>query len=318
MSGTVAVVVTYNRAELLAACLDALAAQEQPLAAVVIIDNASTDASGQVAREHPIEADVHTLNDNLGGAGGFAAGMAWALENYSPDWLWLMDDDTIAYPGAHGGLLQAASEYGSDDLAVLSSRAVWTDGRIHPMNRSRARIDAGAPERRRATAATSHPIRTASFVAIMLSAAHCRRAGLPYADYFIWGDDTEYSGRLLRDAHGIQVHTSVVEHRTKAFASWQIDPGPRFYYDVRNKLWVYLKSGSFRWWERIVYLGSATLGWAGTIRRSAQRRTLLKQAWRGLRDGLLRRPAPTSEVLTGQGEVTGAVDAFESGARSRA
>jgi len=316
VSATVAVVVTYNRAELLASCLDALAVQETPLAAVVVIDNASTDTSGQVAREHPINADVHTLTDNLGGAGGFAAGMALALDKYDPDWLWLMDDDTIAYPGAHGSLLVAADAYG-EELAVLSSRAVWTDGRIHPMNRSRERIDARAGERRRAARAQSHPIRTASFVAIMLNAAHCRRTGLPYADYFIWGDDTEYSGRLLREGHGIQVHTSVVEHRTKTFASWQTDPGPRFYYDVRNKLWVYLKSGSFRWWERIMYLGSAALGWAGTIRRSSRRRTLLRQAWRGLRDGVLRRPAPTSGVLAGEGQIGDAVQTIEEGARSR-
>lgn len=310
MSGTVAVVVTYNRAELLQDCLDALASQQHPLQAVVVIDNASTDASGEVARNHRIGADVHTLHTNLGGAGGFAAGMAWALEKYSPQWIWMMDDDTIAYPGAHGSLLAAARAYDHDDLAVLSSRAVWTDGRIHPMNRSRERLDAGATERRRAADAQSHPIRTASFVAIMLNAAHCRRAGLPYADYFIWGDDTEYSGRLLRNHYGIQVHTSVVEHRTKAFASWQIDPGPRFYYDVRNKLWVYLKSGSFRWWERVLYLGSAALGWAGTIRRSSRRRTLLRQAFRGLRDGVFRAPAATEHVLAGQGDVTAAVDTF--------
>src|SRR5699024_8925689 len=151
----------------------------------------------------------------------------------------------------------------------------------------------------------------------MLNAAHCRRAGLPYADYFIWGDDTEYSGRLLREGRGIQVHTSVVEHRTKAFASWQMDPGPRFYYDVRNKLWVYLKSGSFRWWERIMYLGSAALGWVGTIGRSSRRRTLLTQAWRGLRDGVLRRPAPTADVLSGEGHVGQAVQAVEERVRIR-
>ncbi|WP_227992883.1 glycosyltransferase family 2 protein [Pseudactinotalea sp. HY160] len=309
---TVAVVVTYNRAELLAACLDGLAAQTRPLEAIVVIDNASTDGSGDVARAHPIGADVHTLQTNLGGAGGFSAGLAWALEHHDPDWIWLMDDDTIPRPGAHGALIDAADAH-PRDLAVLSSTAVWTDGRIHPMNRSRVRMGSNAVERGDAAAVDSHPIRTASFVAILLSADHCRRAGLPYADYFIWGDDTEYSGRLLRQGRGIQVHDSIVEHRTVAFASWQTDPGPRFYYDVRNKLWVYLASGSFRWWERLVYLGSAAAGWAGTIRRSGDRRTLLGHAWRGLRHGLLRRPAPTTRVLAGQGEVSSAVARVEAG-----
>src|SRR5699024_10353887 len=42
----VAVVVTYNREQLLADCLDALAAQDRRPDAVVVIDNASSDASG--------------------------------------------------------------------------------------------------------------------------------------------------------------------------------------------------------------------------------------------------------------------------------
>lgn len=311
MAGTVAVVVTYNRVKLIRACLDALARQTRALDAVIVIDNASTDGSGEVARSHPIATEVHTLTRNLGGAGGFAAGLALALAKYDPQWVWLMDDDTIPYPQSHAGLIEAIDTYPGEDLAVLSSTAVWTDGRVHPMNRSRPRIGSGAAERARAEAVSAHPIRTASFVAILLNAAHCRRAGLPYADYFIWGDDTEYSGRMLRDAHGLQVRTSVVEHQTKTFASWQVDPGPRFYYDVRNKLWAYLKSGSFRWWERVLYLGSATLGWAGTIRRSTQRGALVAQAARGLRDGVFHRPVPTLEVLEGQGEVSRAVHALE-------
>src|SRR5699024_11121037 len=166
--------------------------------------------------------------------------MALALDKYDPDWLWLVDDDTIAYPGAHGSLLVAADAYG-EELAVLSSRAVWTDGRIHPMNRSRERIDARAGGRRRAARAQSHPLRT----------------GLAYSHYVVWGGYAEFSGRPLGAGHGTLVHTTVVEHRTETLAACQTDPSSRFYYEVGTKRWGYLKSGSFRWWERIMYLRSA-------------------------------------------------------------
>src|SRR5699024_1089872 len=49
----VAVVVTYNREELLQQCLDGLAAQERLPDAVVVIDNASTDASGGAEEGSP-------------------------------------------------------------------------------------------------------------------------------------------------------------------------------------------------------------------------------------------------------------------------
>lgn len=310
---TVAVVVSYNRADLLKECLDGLAAQTTPLN-VVVIDNGSTDHAVDVAREHPIGADLHVLTQNLGGAGGFAAGMARALDTYDPDWVWLMDDDTIPSPTAHEELLRAAERYPNQTgrpLTVLSSRALWSDGRPHPMNTPRERIGALSIERSDAIAVEGHPIRTASFVAAFLSASACRQIGLPLADYFIWGDDTHYTGTLLRDGLGVQVHTSIVEHRTPQFASWKNDPGPRFYYDVRNKLWVYLKSDAFRWWERAIYLASAVGGWLGTLSRSEQRGVLLKHAARGIRDGLLRRPAKTTQVLAGNGPISEAVDRVE-------
>lgn len=312
----VAVVVTYNRADLLRACLDGLASQSRPLDAVVVIDNASTDGSGGVAGGHPIRADVRHLTTNLGGAGGFAAGMAVALTQHRPDWLWLMDDDTVPRPSALAGIVEAVEQYGSerDDLSVLSSTAVWTDGRTHPMNISRERFGASPAERRAAARVGARAIRTASFVAIMLRADRCREAGLPIADYFIWGDDTEYSGRLLREGRGLQIAGSVVEHRTVAFSSWQAEPGPRFYHDVRNKLWLLTRSPAFRWFERLLYGGSAVLGWVRTMVRSRHRRALLGHARRGLRDALRGAPRPTSMVLSGLGDVSRAVESVESGA----
>lgn len=314
---SVAIVVSYNRADLLKECLDGLAAQTTPLERVIVIDNGSTDHAVEIARNHPVDADVHELADNLGGAGGFAAGVAWALDAYDPTWVWLMDDDTIPTPHAHEGLLNAAEEYPNQSnrpLQVLSSRAVWTDGRLHPMNTPRVRLGASSIERSDAIAVESHPIRTASFVAAFLSASACRELGLPLADYFIWGDDTHYTGSLLREGVGIQVHTSIVEHRTAQFASWKNDPGPRFYYDVRNKLWVYVKSDAFRWWERTVYLASAVKGWVATVLRSSNRSVLLRHALRGLRDGLFARPRPTSAVLSGNGAISAAVERVESSA----
>ena len=41
----VAVVVTFNRRELLVRCLEALAAQTRPAVRVVVVDNASTDGT---------------------------------------------------------------------------------------------------------------------------------------------------------------------------------------------------------------------------------------------------------------------------------
>lgn len=307
----VAVVVTYNREELLARCLDALAAQTRRPDAVVVVDNASSDASGAVADSHPLGADVLHLHRNVGGAGGFAAGIARSIARHDADWVWVMDDDTIPRPGALAAHLDALAA-SPVRLSVLSSRAVWTDGRDHPMNRPRTRWRASAAERADAAATSpgARPIRTASYVSALLNAQDVRRLGLPLADFFIWSDDFEHTGRLLRLGRGIHVPASVVEHRTAVFANAQASPGGRFYYDVRNRLWALLRTSSFTMPERVLYGGRTVLGWALMLWRSRDT-GLLGVAARGLRDALRGGPRRSDRVLVADPEAAADIRRIE-------
>ncbi|MFZ2428604.1 MAG: glycosyltransferase, partial [Propioniciclava sp.] len=91
----VAVVVAWNRRDLLAENLAGLAAQTRPPDAVVVIDNASTDDSAALAARHPVVTEVVSLPTNTGGAGGFAAGIARAIIAHGAEAVWIMDDDTV-------------------------------------------------------------------------------------------------------------------------------------------------------------------------------------------------------------------------------
>lgn len=306
----VAVVVAYNRATLLAQALDALAVQSRPLEAVLVLDNASTDNSAEIAREHPIGAQVVSLGRNTGGAGGFAAGIALAVERERADLVWLMDDDTIPRPEALAELLAAREAY-AGDVVVLGSRVVWHDGREHPMNTPRTRPGASREAIAAAGAIGAVPVRSSSFVSMLVDARAVRYHGLPVADYFIWNDDFEYSCRLLRRSDGLAVAASVVEHLTKTFGATDADPGPRFYYEVRNKLWMLRCSPSLSTVERLLYLGASARRWARTLRRSQARRVLREAGWRGLVDGLRTRPLPTTTVLADLGDVTTCVASLE-------
>src|SRR5258708_37508271 len=75
-----AVLVTYNRKELLVEALTALRAQTRPADTVIVVDNASTDGTADLVRERFAEVELLERTRNLGGAGGFAAGIGRALE----------------------------------------------------------------------------------------------------------------------------------------------------------------------------------------------------------------------------------------------
>ena len=309
----VAVVVSYNRAELLGAALDALGDQHRPVDRVVVVDNASTDEALAVARQHATAPHVVALARNTGGAGGFAVGIATAVAELGADLVWVMDDDTIPTPTALSALLAARDAY-DGEVAALCSRVVWTDGTDHPMNTPRRRPGVSADEVERAQAAGAVPVRSMSFVSMMIDAAAVQRSGLPVTDYFIWNDDFEYATRLLRHRVGLFVPGSVVEHRTKKLGATDADPGPRFYYEVRNKIWMFSRSDALSFRERVLYGGSTVRRWLRTFVRSSDRRTLAGAGWRGLWHGITRGPRPDTEVLSGVGPAALTVARLEAGA----
>lgn len=291
-----AVVVAWNRAELLSETLDGLAAQTRPLDDVIVVDNASTDDTPALIATHPAVTNTVTMAENLGGAGGFAAGIARAIER-GADLVWIMDDDTIPSPTALAELLAAREAYDGTP-AILACRADWTDGREHPMNVPRERPLISSELREKAAVVGAKQIRTASFVAILIDARAILEDGLPQADYFLWNDDFEYTARLLRRRIGLYVPAARVEHRTKVFGNSTADPGSRLYNEVRNKLWTFTRSNSLTLLERGLYGGRTALRWAEMLTRAEDRQAALGHLRRGLRDGV-RAPRTTTQVLSG-------------------
>ena len=300
-----AVVVTYNRRDLLLESLAAGLGQTRAPDQVIVVDNASEDGTAAAVRGQFPSVHLAELRRNSGGAGGFAGGMALALAD-GADLIWLMDDDTVPEPGALNALLGARDRMAAQDRsggppALVASQVLWTDGREHPMNTPRRKPFAAKAERLAAAAVGCVPIRSASFVSVLVDAAECRRRGLPRADYFLWNDDFEFTTRLLRGNTGLLCPASVVVHKTKTFGSTDADPGDRFFYEVRNKVWMFKDSAPLAPLERAAYGGSTLRRWARTFACSHDRRTLRQSLFRGIAAGVRTSPRPTADVLADAG-----------------
>ncbi len=264
-----AVVVTYNRKALLAECLSALQQQEGASCDILVVNNASTDGTeAMLAAQFP-DVQVLTLEKNSGGAGGFCAGMKQAVEA-GYDRIWIMDDDTIPTPGALAALVQTDQqlteaaclehpEFDPDKDAAfgfLSSTVEWSDGSLCKMNRQTlkkgaaeinkgtAEANKGAAETNKGAAETGNsllPIAAATFVSLYFPAAVVRKMGLPIADYFIWGDDKEYTLRLSDrypcwwDKSSTVLHKTANNEGSSIFAddASRVD---RYFYAYRNDL----------------------------------------------------------------------------------
>jgi rhamnopyranosyl-N-acetylglucosaminyl-diphospho-decaprenol beta-1,3/1,4-galactofuranosyltransferase len=279
-----AVVVTHNRRDMLRRCLAALARQTVEPAGVLVIDNASSDGTAHMVRDEFPGAELVRLESNVGGAGGFHEGMRLAAAR-DFDWLWLMDDDTIAAETALEELLQAEAP----DALLLASKAVWTDGSLHPMN-------APGTDRRsfdrlvRAAAAGLVPLRSATFVSLLVRRDAIDRYGLPHAHYFIWSDDIEYTARVTRRDPGYVVPSSVVTHATATAYTAVSSTGGRFYYHVRNTLYM-LRSGSWSLVEKLALVYALLTTTVAYLRENGIGKESTGVVLAGLRDGVRDHPA---------------------------
>lgn len=244
-----AVVVTYNRAEMLRQCLMSLQKQTMPCD-ILVVDNASTDdtqALVQRAAQHNASIFYRNTSENLGGAGGFNFGMRWAVEaGYA--FVWVMDDDCFPEPVALEKLLDAdrllQGEYG-----WLSSVALWTDGRECRMNRPK--IKKNFYDRIELLRDGILLAEQATFVSLFLKAETIRAVGLPVKEFFIWGDDIEYTRRItIREKMPCYVvGQSRVIHAMKNnsgsnLAVDSVERLGRYKLAFRNEAYIYRREGA--------------------------------------------------------------------------
>src|ERR1700742_899839 len=101
-----AVIVTYNRPELLGRSVAAAFSQTMKPAAVLVIDNCSDVPAKDVLGGYGEDLQIFRFAENTGGAGGFHFGLAEAFRQ-GFDAAWLMDDDGTPTEGCLATLVEA-------------------------------------------------------------------------------------------------------------------------------------------------------------------------------------------------------------------
>lgn len=225
-----AVVVSFNRLDYLKKCLRALEEQTRPLDEIIVVENGSTDGSADYVRQNHPGITLFETGANLGGAGGFAWGVELALK-HGHSAAWLMDDDAEPRKDALAPLLHAMdSEPRPGFVAPLVEDE---KGEIVQGNLPTISTDplAQLSAQKLGGIALSH----ATFVGVLVDLELAALMPLPYADFFIWFDDVEYTKRLARESFGVHIVSARMKHPNNAGV---LDMGGRLYYYLRNQLWI--------------------------------------------------------------------------------
>jgi GT2 family glycosyltransferase len=292
---------TMNDAAVIEQLLEGLRCQTQPLDAILIVDNASTD--GTLDRTFPENATIIRNPENQGTSGPVRMAFAYALE-HGFDWVWIFDADSVPEPDALEKLLAFFERLPPDQqeqICFLAGRPLTESGGIKQQP-----IRLEGPR-----AMTVVPIASAEGVTqcdcILWSASLYRtaaiaRIGLPSADYVLDAAELEYGYRARQLGFtSYVVHNSVTRHdvgrnagatgrrlRWGPLRLWLSEVSPtRCYYSVRNSLYfrvyVYKPRRVHVLMSAMKQAFSVTAGFAV---RPFSHRLHLAACMRGIRDGL--------------------------------
>ena len=181
-----AIIVTYNRLELLKRCYDALTKQTINNFDILIINNGSND--GTYDWLNSIDNDCLTIinQENCGGAGGFYAGMKYGEDN-NYKYLWMMDDDGL--PESHQ--LEVLFNYAETNHAILLNAIVCDIDHPNLLAFSQSRTVDSLDEV--IVGEVFHP-----FNGTFIHRDLIKAIGYIKREMFIWGDEVEYSLRVRK------------------------------------------------------------------------------------------------------------------------
>ena len=224
----IAVIVTYNRLEQLKLTLENTL--REPFYRVVVVNNCSTDGTGQwLDSQKDSRLDTIHSETNGGGAGGFNLAFTHAANKFpEAEWLVCFDDD--AWP-QRGAVECFESTKVPTNVCSIAAAVYLPDDRISEMNRPsrnpfwRAREFAGAALKGRygfhvddACYQQQEPIDVdaSSFVGCFVRLSLIREdgLGLPRKELFIYADDIIY----------------ILEARKAGYRHWFV-PSIKFYHD---------------------------------------------------------------------------------------
>ena len=240
------VVVTHNRADLLARMLDGLVAQTWQPDAVIVVDNASGDHTQQVLDRHDLPLQVIRSEENVGGAGGFRIGMETA---YVAGWdrIWLMDDDVVPAPDCLATLMavdEPCLMCVREDLeGKLVEKSATTFDLRNPLAIKPKTASVETTYGTRAAMPPLVEIQVVAFEGFLVRREVVAAVGLPDPEFFIFYDDADFALRARKAGYRLWAVRDAVLVRQLAFSQELALESWKGYYMYRNLFVVHFRHG---------------------------------------------------------------------------
>ena len=233
----IAVVVTHNRCKLLKRCINNILNQSLPPDEILVINNGSTDNT----KDELDKLKINTINqDNLGSAGGWVTGIKYAIEKKF-DAIWLMDDD--GYPDRYS--LEILKKSIDKEMSCLSSIVVKENNPeefVFPypiLNENNQPTLLKWPRKLKNKKQLLKKIIEDKypyahlFNGALIPLNVIKKIGNVDENYFIYGDELDYTFRLMRQG---QVFSNIKSIHYHPDVTKRLYSHTKIYYILKNTL----------------------------------------------------------------------------------
>ena len=272
----VAVVVTFNRCELLKRSIQCLR-HNKPVTSIVVVNNGSTDGTSEWLDSQEDLFVIH--QENVGGSGGFYTGISRAYQ-LGADWIWCMDDDVFPRSNCLETLLNHAD---SEKIGMLAPRRL-VDGQIfchdfqdYNLTNPFASMYKHHLVNERVNAPTF--VAGTAFEGPLIRRSVVEKIGLPNKELFIFCDDTDYCLRTIMAGYKILYVPDALMDKYNFFSndSWAERSKKKKwkrYYQIRNSTYLNHHYGN-NWGVRYLRGFNGVIGYIFTALFTAP----FSQAW---------------------------------------
>lgn len=211
----IAVVVTYNRSQLLKRNIASL--RKNSPHAIIVVNNGSTDDTREWLAE---QTDLIVITQaNVGGSGGFYTGIQQAMER-GADWIWCMDDDVFPRPDCLSNLLDHTA---SEEVGILAPRRLM-EGNIFTNDFQAVNLTnpfSSMYKKKLKKQVINKPVEIlgTAFEGLFIRKETVEKIGLPNKDLFIFCDDTDYCLRAVLAGYKILYIPSALMDKEKFFSN---------------------------------------------------------------------------------------------------
>jgi GT2 family glycosyltransferase len=220
----VAAIVTHRRPVELARLLNSLGESNVPLAGCVISDHAPDGTTRSLAASARFETIVLENPANPGPGAGWAEAAKRALASFpDADAIWYLDDDVVVSSTDLGTLLEEMARANADAIAPLledASGKLW--GFPEPLESGLRRPIRAAHTHTEALALLGdrpHPFCWCTGACFLVKRSAMERHGEHRRDFWLLGEDLEYSMRFAEQARAVFTCKVSVPHLPPAPAS---------------------------------------------------------------------------------------------------